>query len=294
MLIQATDVLSLWKSWRRRISTMLRIMFKLFFAGVLALGCLAGPSLAQVPTSQPQCFPLSINSMTEMLHKAGFQPMMTVSSQTESPMWGFKHPQSGKTICLSGVMQGGQICLFDVICEMPMPLGGVNPQLLSQVNSKLNPYVLMLLQPGNELVLARSYYQNDSNPQELLAIVTDLVAKAGQAQQLLNGQPPVAPAPAPVAAPGQVLNLAGPTGSGQENFSGGWTKLSFQFQQGGTVTMADENQKYQGTWTQNGNQVTIQLPDIVTTFQGTVTGNTITGQGQGGAGPWSFNVAKTK
>jgi hypothetical protein len=285
---------------------MLRIMFKLFFAGVLALGCLAGPSIAQVPTAQPvqQYTPLTLQSVPQMLQSAGFQPMVTFNAQNNLPVWSFMHPQSGKKIALAAdKLQGNQIFGFAVACEVPMPLGGVNPQLLNQVNSKLNPYILVPIQ-GNKLALARPYNLNDSNPQELLAIVTDLVAKASQAQQLLNGQPPVAPAPAPtpapvpapvpVPAPGQVVNLAGTTWNGQHNLSGTWTGITFQFQAGNQATVVIATPKgpmsIQASYVQNGNQVTVTTPNE--TFTGTISGTTFAGQGQDNIGPWNFTTNK--
>jgi hypothetical protein len=89
----------------------------------------------------------------------------------------------------------------------------------------------------------------------------------------------------------------GVTWSGQENLQG-FGKLSFVFQTGGKVTMYDVSKSYSGTWSQNGKQITINLPSIGTTYVGTMNGNTISGQGSGKIDnqqkQWTFSVNRTK
>jgi len=87
--------------------------------------------------------------------------------------------------------------------------------------------------------------------------------------------------------------LAGTTWQGQETLSG-FGNLKFVFQGGGQVTMYDVQKNYPGTWTQQGNRVTINLPSVQLTYTGTVNGTTIAGQGSDPKGKWTFNVSKSK
>jgi hypothetical protein len=94
--------------------------------------------------------------------------------------------------------------------------------------------------------------------------------------------------------PAILPGLADTVWTGQVQFNGTWSALSFRFHQGGQVTMVGPQGAYQGTWTQNGNQVTISLPAAQNTFQGTINGGTLSGLAVGMNNVnWAFNVAKT-
>jgi hypothetical protein len=114
------------------------------------------------------------------------------------------------------------------------------------------------------------------------------LAVAGKA----HAQQPFGPPSPPLPFPG---NLAGTSWSGQENLTGSWTKLRFDFLQNGQVRMTDSQMSYYGTYSQGtGGQVTIQLPGIATTFNGVATSQAITGKGYDGKGPpWDFSVQRS-
>lgn len=85
--------------------------------------------------------------------------------------------------------------------------------------------------------------------------------------------------------------LAGTTWSGKECVSG-YSALTFQFQSGGKVTMIDAQNTVHGTYTQDGNAVTITLPGVAV-YTGTVNGASLTGQGScDSLGTWSYAVSK--
>jgi hypothetical protein len=107
-------------------------------------------------------------------------------------------------------------------------------------------------------------------------------------------------APAPNAKPAQPVelksNIVGTTWTGTENLPG-FGKLTFTFHTGGAATMIDAKGQTDGTWTQNGNDVTISFNGCV--YQGRITGQTISGSGRITAGAqsgqtWSFQVTVQK
>jgi hypothetical protein len=85
------------------------------------------------------------------------------------------------------------------------------------------------------------------------------------------------------------LSAAG-TWSGSETLAG-YGKLTFALHQDGKATMYDAKDTVQGTWSQNGNQVTIQVGAV---YEGTISGSILSGQGTGNASPWNFTVTKSK
>jgi hypothetical protein len=108
---------------------------------------------------------------------------------------------------------------------------------------------------------------------------------------------PISPAPAkPAPAAAEPANVAGTTWTGNENLPG-FGKLSFVFRAGGAATMIDTNGNTEGTWTQNGNDVTINFQGCV--YQGRINGQTLSGSGRITSGAqsgqtWSFQVALQK
>jgi hypothetical protein len=68
-----------------------------------------------------------------------------------------------------------------------------------------------------------------------------------------------APAPAPPPAPPRPLALAGRTGNGKWVVRGRTTSFTYEFRAGGTVIYRSNTETLRGSWTQNGNAVTVQV-----------------------------------
>jgi hypothetical protein len=70
-------------------------------------------------------------------------------------------------------------------------------------------------------------------------------------------------------------------------------KLSFEFRPNGTVVITiDDQHTFEGTWTEHGDQVTIELNGA--TFQGTIKGNTVSGtcRYHKSGRTWPFSVTR--
>jgi hypothetical protein len=81
--------------------------------------------------------------------------------------------------------------------------------------------------------------------------------------------------------------------SGTENLKG-YGKLAFHFQTGGKVIMHDAKSTIHGTWSKNGNQVTLSFTEVGATYHGTMSGFQIFGYGTDVKGQkWSFSVNRT-
>jgi hypothetical protein len=93
-------------------------------------------------------------------------------------------------------------------------------------------------------------------------------------------------------APVVAHQIAGTSWTGRENL-GGYSNLLFRFEAGGRVTMIDARSTVQGTYTQTGNQVSLQFPSVRASYQGTINGTALSGQGSNVSGEtWAFSVSK--
>ena len=115
-------------------------------------------------------------------------------------------------------------------------------------------------------------------------------APAGNGGQAQNGKP------AEVAKEKEPANITGSTWTGTESLPG-FGKLTFAFRANGAATMIDAKGQTEGTWTQTGNEVTINFNGCV--YQGRINGQMLAGSGRitsgGQAGQtWSFQVALQK
>jgi hypothetical protein len=87
-----------------------------------------------------------------------------------------------------------------------------------------------------------------------------------------------------------VLRLAGTTWSGRENLQG-FGDLSFRFDSNNQVTMLDTAGSTPGTWSVNGDQVTLRFNNGQTVYTGRVQGNVLSGTARGGRGQtWEWVV----
>lgn len=79
--------------------------------------------------------------------------------------------------------------------------------------------------------------------------------------------------------------------SGAETLSG-FGSLTFQFESDGAAVMIDAKSTVQGTWTQNGNLVTIAFQNC--TYEGQLLGDVLSGTARYtvGAGAWGFTVTQ--
>jgi hypothetical protein len=93
----------------------------------------------------------------------------------------------------------------------------------------------------------------------------------------------------PVAVAGP--QLAGTTWSGKEKVQG-YGSVTFRFGANGKATMIDSRETVHGSYTVNGNRVTITLPNVAV-YEGTINGNTFSGQGHCDTlGSWDFTTSK--
>lgn len=90
--------------------------------------------------------------------------------------------------------------------------------------------------------------------------------------------------------PGAGGNLAGTTWSGSETLRG-FGALTFQFNPGGQAVMIDAAGRTEGTWNQNGNNVTLTIAGTVT-YTGTIQGNAMRGNATNGNNNWNWTVTR--
>jgi hypothetical protein len=113
--------------------------------------------------------------------------------------------------------------------------------------------------------------------------------------QPATGQPatgqPVAGQPAAPVAPG-VKDIAGTVWKGSENLQG-YGALTFEFHAQGKAVMIDTAGRTEGTWTRNGDEVTINFGGCA--YRGRISGRTLSGMGENLSGnnagkTWAFRV----
>ena len=94
--------------------------------------------------------------------------------------------------------------------------------------------------------------------------------------------------------PAQAAALANSILTGKEEINNGG-RLGFALQPNGGATMVDAHGTVKGSWTQNGNQVTIRFKNCV--YRGTLTGDILSGRATVTEGPqngasWTFRVVR--
>lgn len=92
----------------------------------------------------------------------------------------------------------------------------------------------------------------------------------------------------------QAATLANAVLTGKEDVNNGG-RLGFSLQQNGVAIMVDAVSTVKGSWTQEGNKVTIRFKNCV--YQGTLAGDILTGKGTITEGPqtgssWGFRVVR--
>jgi hypothetical protein len=256
------------------------------------LSCISQPVFGQFagapPAPQQTYYPLTLQSLPQMLQQAGFQ--VQPLSDNAGPYWQIIDPQSGKSAIVEPQqMLGNQIQSISIGVTMPLPPGGLQAQSFANVKAQMAPCVLSYNLPGNQLVLRLYHNLPDSNPQELRALFQQLVGKMNQANALLAGGG--IQQPGFNQGVGQLSSLAIGTWTGTENLQG-FGKITFQLMPNGKAIMVDAQNTVPGSWVANGNQVTINLGKYAT-YQGTILGNTFSGQGISATSTWAFNTTKS-
>src|SRR5262249_23039998 len=84
-------------------------------------------------------------------------------------------------------------------------------------------------------------------------------------------------------------DLANSTWSGSETLRG-YGKLDFQFAGGGQVTMIDKDGRTPGTFTQNGNSITMRFG--IVTYTGNINGQSMSGTATNTKDTWNWTVTK--
>jgi hypothetical protein len=109
-----------------------------------------------------------------------------------------------------------------------------------------------------------------------------------------GGQPaaPATPIAAPIVAPSAPAapqGLAKSVWIGSESLQG-YARLEFRFEAHGKVTMIDTDGSHPGTYTQQGNTVTLRFYDGGVVYSGTINGTVLAGTAQNGKATWNFTV----
>ena len=87
--------------------------------------------------------------------------------------------------------------------------------------------------------------------------------------------------------------LAGTTWNGNETGLEGFDRLSFQFNANGQATMTDAAGVERGTWSQAGNNITINFGGGGVVYTGTLQGNRIQGTARNAANKqWNWSVTR--
>jgi hypothetical protein len=106
----------------------------------------------------------------------------------------------------------------------------------------------------------------------------------------VNSTPVVAPpVAAPAAPPAPAPGLANTTWVGSEE---GFGRLEFRFQPTGQVTMIDTTGSHPGTYSLQGNAVTLTFFNGEVVYNGTLNGQAITGSAHNTKKTWSFSVRR--
>ncbi len=279
---------------------MIRTLAKILFAVALSLGCLSSTAFAQPPVGQQaaQYTDFTLQSVPQMLQQGGYQ--ITPKTDAIGTYWLAANPQSGKMAVIEPkTTQGNNIKGLLMSATVAMLQAPLTNEQTQAINAKLMPtHSLTYNAQTRELRVCTNFNEKDSNSQELRQLIETLFGKADLVNQMLGNQgqaapipapvPVPAPAPAPIPAPVVMPNLVNTTWNGSENL-GGYGKLSFQFKANGQAVMIDAKNTIPGTYTVNGNQVTIALPGAAV-YQGTVNGNVFSGTGKDNTRTWTFSV----
>jgi hypothetical protein len=98
----------------------------------------------------------------------------------------------------------------------------------------------------------------------------------------------VQPAPEGKGKPGGG-QLAGTVWSGSEQLAG-YGKLSFRLKANNRATMQDAQETMEGTWHQQGSQVTLRFDEGRVVYRGTLNGDTLSGSASNGEQRWTWSV----
>jgi len=277
--------------------------WSLLSVAVLATLCLTGslfaaappipgapPPVPVPPVAQP-LQPLTLQSVPQMLISAGFQVHTKVDNI--GTYWIVINLQNGKSVVIDpqNVVGNnvGKLLLGSRVPGAPAFLNQTQQQMIQPLlvpGYFTNPV-------GTELRVLIYHNFNNSNPQELKTMIEKLISKADQLGLALanNGgfqPPPVNPVPVPPAVP----FLAGTTWTGTETSPNPGSKLTIVFLANNQVMTTDFLGPHYGTYTVNGNVVTVTL-GAYATYTATLNGLNMSGTAAvntPNAVPWSFFV----
>lgn len=107
--------------------------------------------------------------------------------------------------------------------------------------------------------------------------------------------PTPSPAPKPATPPGETtpksVSLPGTTWVGSETLQG-YGRLEFRFIDEQRVKMIDAQSEVMGTWSRNGNTVTLSFFNGNCTYEGTINGSQISGRATAGKTGFTWNVSR--
>jgi hypothetical protein len=283
---------------------MRHIISSLALVGFLGLPGGSGLVRAQViQPAQPQFEQMTDEKLTTWMRNLGYTVEEKSNTQGQR-YWSVQYQNDGWSylVELSPYRNNnGQINGFWLISKLGKPL---DPNHLPTAQTLLNvlernhtivPYFFSFHRQSNYLCLNYEHPYSTSHQDQIKTLFTNFFNKTRETQTVWT----VAPAPAANTAgnPGgsdkpAAGNLGGTTWAGTENLQG-FGKLSFKFNANGSCSMTDPNSTVQGTWSQNGNQVTITFTHCV--YTGTIEGRTLSGNARSNIGQtWTFNVKMQK
>jgi len=281
---------------------MVRMLSCLALAGVLSLslfGTARADTTASPPAPVPQFIPLSEQTAPQLLQQAGLQ-FQSMNGTTGAPVWKITNPANGPAIEMTLLKNPqGQVVGYRLLASLKMPAPGSLTQAdlmrLMQANMNMHPYAYSIDPQIGDLCMLYTFQLNNSNALQVKAVVTGFANQISQTSQVWNnvGQAaPVNPVVQPVNQTVVNANLVNTTWKGTETFAG-VKNLTFQFLANGQAFMIDFQTTRPATWTQNGDQVTVSVPSISTTYTGTISGGAFSGQARDHQnGTWTFNLTK--
>lgn len=272
----------------------------------------SGPSAGGTPPPQPNRVAFTRESLPQMLKQLGYTVTEKSTANgalywqivTQSENWTF-------TVQVLPMVNQDKITSFLLSSDLGRK---VNPQAGAKDVLKVmqwNHEMAFLMYFGYNaqtgcITAQRPYMFADASLDELRFIFNDYFKNIRDTHAVWNPLGNAAPAPAdngkpttndkPAPAPEAPANVSGTTWTGSENLQG-YGKLTFVFRAGGNATMIDARGESQGTWSQNGADVTLRFNGCV--YQGRINGQSLSGNGRITEGAqagqtWTFQITRQK
>ena len=185
--------------------------------------------------------------------------------------------------------------MFNLSC----PLGtvpGSHAQVLEllKLNDKMLPAHFAYREADRKLVLVDPLYGAKSTEAEFQKVLDGFLNRIRQTYPIWSGNQAVAVTPVPAPTNNPTSGLVNTTWIGTENLQD-FGRLEFRFMADGKVLMIDAAGQTMGTFSQQGQTLTLTFGEgnKTVTYQGNINGNTFAGNASNvNGGLWAFTVAK--